>query len=124
MNGRWRFDHTNVVTLFDGLDKNSKKEYDFDVYKISVNKYVCETIIVVMKKWQAHKVLKAQKEKERQNDVLQMSEKRDMTRKRMIEVVKKLGVSLGGIGQTEMGYPWLVSLITLLLLWLFFVVFR
>jgi len=124
MNGRWKFDHTNVMTLFDSLDKESKQEYDFDVHGISLDKYACETIILVMKKWQAHKALKAQQEKEMRKNMLQMEKKKEVSRQRMIEVVKRLGVSLGGIGQTDVGYPWLVSLIvTILLLWIFFVVF-
>ncbi|ETO30018.1 hypothetical protein RFI_07102 [Reticulomyxa filosa] len=123
MNGRWGFDHTNVVALFDRLDESSKLEFDFDVHSICTNKYVCETIIAVMKKWQAHKAMKAQKEKERQ-ELLLAAGKKDLSQQRIIDIVKRLGVSLGGIGQSDVGYPWLVSLIvTLLLLWLFFVVF-
>ncbi|ETO35876.1 hypothetical protein RFI_01185 [Reticulomyxa filosa] len=118
MNGRWKFDHSNVTALFDRLDKNSKKEFDFDAHNISLNKYVCETIIIVMRKWQEHKEMKAKQEKQRQKELLQMN-KKDIPHHQIIQVVKKLAVSLGGIGQSDVGYPWLVSLIvTLLLLWL------
>lgn len=109
MNQRWRFDHSNVRYLFENkLDEESQQSYNFDVKTLNPDVYGLESGITVINKWNAQRALKKQKEKE---------EKEKANKGTFWDVIRRLSMSLGGIGVSHIG----LSLIaTLFLLWIVF----
>jgi len=51
VNQRWCFDHSNVKALYNSLDKESRKKYNFDVNEIDFNNYACEAALVCFNKY-------------------------------------------------------------------------
>merc|ERR1719361_2475018 len=55
VNQRWRFDHSNVKALFQSLDADSRRKYQFDVDRLSFNQYAFDAALVCFRKYIAYR---------------------------------------------------------------------
>jgi len=55
VNQRWRFDHSNVKALWQSLDTDSRRKYQFDVDRLSFNQYAYDAALVCFRKYIAYR---------------------------------------------------------------------
>jgi len=108
VNQRWRFDHSNVKALFQSLDADSRRKYQFDVDRLSFNQYAFDAALVCFRKYIAYRDDKKQSRlqleavleervrflKERRRAKGERSLSAD-ERKQIVDVVRKLFFMIG-----------------------------
>jgi len=55
VNQRWRFDHSKVKALWQSLDADSQRKYQFDVDSLSFNQYAMDAALVCFRKYIAYR---------------------------------------------------------------------
>ncbi len=114
---RWNFDHTNTQELYGSMDCESQKLYEFDADEVDLNSYALESTIAVMLKWYAMKEERARQRKKKRLEEAEagekMSAKDERKRNQIREIMKQLGVTMGGYG--AMGKWFFATILCLLL---------